>query len=139
MSYKTMRKKIDVLILNGMGHNFPNIPVRVPGAPKEGKPELYVAYYILEGEGRQAELGLKSINRHVGILQLDALMVDNLGYGELDEIGAYLQTLFDKKTFQLDDGGILRFRVASIKDINEEHGFIRKMVSIPYIRDDPKT
>lgn len=138
MSDATMRKKIDEMIINFMALNYPAVPVKIPGIRFKDK-QTYLAYWILEGEGRQAEIAKKSTNRHVGVLQIDVLTLENRGFGDLDEISDAIAPIFSKQTKQLEDSAILRFRVASAKNINANNGYIRKMISIPYWRDEPKT
>lgn len=139
MSYSSMRQKVDSVIINGLSTNYPGMALMIPGVRFTKSPDTYVAFWYLEGDGMQAEIGYTSINRHIGILQLDVVTLENLGFGELDEIAQYLASLFNKKTFSLTDSAILRFRVPSFKDIPATEGRNRKMVSIAYWRDEPKS
>lgn len=137
MSEDTQRAWIEERLINSL----PLAPVEadveinnVKFKTRDGVP--YLTYFILGGDGKQAELVQGGYERHVGVLQIDVLVPENTGTGDLSRLAAWATKLFSRESVLLPDNARLRFRVGSHTYLGVRDGLARRVVSVPYWRDE---
>lgn len=101
--------------------------------PGDKQPRVF--YQIMSGKGARANLGSK-VDRHVGELQLDIMVPEDTGNGLRDQIADFLSGIFNEAEAVLADNSRLHFKVPGSKEMGVKNGLSRKVVSVPFWRDD---
>lgn len=135
MSENSMRKWIENRLIDNMAVDHPTVGVKIPNV-KFDPGSAYVCYYILGGESQQITLGESAQIRHVGVIQFDAFVEQDTGLGTLNDLADYLGSLFQRTSGNLDDGDRLVLRTPVYKYMGEDDGYSRKVVTIPFYRDE---
>ena len=138
MSENSMRKFVETRLNTNMGITYPMWGVKIPNV-KFDTPDQYVAHTILEGDSQQTTLGNVAQVRHVGVLQIDVYVQTDSGTGTLNEVVDFVGGLFTRLSANLEDQARVVFRTAKSRNMGSHDGYERKVVSIPWYRDEVKT
>jgi hypothetical protein len=137
MSYESMRQKVEGTVQNGFGVTYPTIPIKFSNAPFTQPETMWITVHIVEGNAMPASMGIKAIDRHVGLVQIDVLAPINTGTAQADQVAEFAGNLFRRQNFVLTDGAYVRFKVPQYRYMGEDNGFARFMMRIAYWRDEP--
>ena len=138
MSEDSMRQWVEDTLITQMGANYPNWGVKIPNVKFE-RDGNYVDYNILEGDSQQTTLGPVASTRHVGVLQLNVMVVQNTGQGEMNAVVASLGSWFGRAGVTLVDCARLVTRTPSPRWMGTSDGYAWKAISIPFYRDEEFT
>jgi len=135
MSQDAQRAYTENRLINLLAINHPTVTLEIPNTKQTGTPP-YLAYSILEGDGKQAELVPGGYERHVGVLQIDILYPENKGTGDATRLGDWLVRQFSRTAAILNDNSRLNFRTGTHREMGTSSGLYRRVFSIGYWRDD---
>lgn len=138
MSDSTQRRYIENRLKEHLTLTYPAVFFEFNNTkddPRDGQSRVF--YQIMTGKGVRANLGSK-VDRHVGELQLDILVPEDTGNGLRDQIADYLAGIFNENEAVLTDNSRLHFKVPGSKEMGVKNGLSRKVVSIPFWRDDDR-
>lgn len=136
MSSNSMRKYVENRLIDKMALLYPTWGVKVPNVKFE-VPNQYVDYFLLEGDSMQIILGNKTRVRQVGVLQIDVYVQEDSGMGDMNDVAQYVADTFMRRAARLEDSAAVTFKVPVFKDMGKFNGFYRKIVSVPWFRDEP--
>lgn len=136
MSADAQRAFIEKFLLNTFKSAHPTFKVLINNAISPKEMSRYVEYTDLAGDARQGELTGRSFDRAVGVLQIDIMVPEDSGSGELSRIGDWFNAMLKKQSFTLSDNSVLVFRVGSHRYIGVNSKMARQSFRIGYYRDD---
>lgn len=139
MSLDSHRKQAESAILSAMTAAYPSVKIKFQNANFRQPETPWIAFFMLDGKSLQANLGASSVDRHVGLVQIDVQVPNNSGTKNGNAIAEFCGNVFRKTRVVLDDGAVVRYRTPEFTSLGEQVGFYRIMCRVAYWRDEPST
>lgn len=98
----------------------------------------HIVLTILDGDSRPADIGNKTVDRHVGIVQIDVLIPEDSGSAPAKKMADYFGNAFRKIDVILEDGARLVTKIPEYKNMGTKNSFYRYVISIPFKRDEKR-
>lgn len=133
------REAITRRLVNSLAASqFASVRVKYPNQLfDEPQNELWASFNILWGDGVQASIGEPSVDRYVGLIQLDIYQPDNSGTKASNDLADYFSKLFRRYQIKPSPNNALTFRTPSLFFLgNTNRGFITTTVRVPFRRDE---
>lgn len=100
--------------------------------------ESYVAFSIVNGDGRQRELAGPddpALHRYGGHVQIDVLVPEGEGTAQARAMADVVSNGFRRQWVDTEDAGSLTFHTPVIRNLGTQQGRCRFVVSIRFTRD----
>jgi len=136
MSVESTRIAVETLFQAGMTTLFPLVPLIFPNADDNTPAGMHASIYLLEGRGHEANIGNRTVDRHVGIVQVTIACPVRSGTSQGNAVADGVGNMFRNKQLPLIDGALLRFRIPSFSFVADVAGYAHILVRIPYWRDE---
>lgn len=138
MSLDAHRESVESTLMARMAVTYPAVRIKFNNAPFVQPETAWIAVHIIDGSGMVTNLGRgRQIDRHVGQVQVDVLVSQNSGTKEGNLIAGFIGDIWRLQHVSLSDGAVVKYRVPNIMDSEDQGGFHRMILRVPYWRDEP--
>ena len=136
MSTETTRLAVETLFQSEMAAHLPEVTILYQNADSNAPQGLHVSLWLMEGRAHEANIGNRTVDRHVGVVQVTVAMPVRTGTSKGNQIADFVGLIFRNKQIRLEDGALLRFRIPSNSYQGDVGGYAHVTVRIPYWRDE---
>ena len=138
MSRDAHNKSFETTVASALAGTYPNVLIQYDNVPLEQPDGPWVATCLMDGRGRQMELGPVTTDRHVGFIQIDVLVPQLTGTAVCSQIAEFLGNAFRRQTVFGSDGCRIIYQVPQYITRGNNKGFYCICVRVPYWRDEPR-
>lgn len=139
MSFLAHNTTFENTVKSALTGAYPSVAIQYENVALQQPDGTWVSLALIDGPGRQVELGARTTFRHVGVAQIDVLVPQLSGTVAARTIAEFLGNAFRTQTVYGVDGCRIIYRAPEFTARGAHNGFYCIMVRIPYWRDEPRS
>lgn len=137
MSMDAHRQQAELTVQQAAATAYPAVLLAWENVPFTQPETTWMKTFLVEGRGFLTNLGRgRQIDRHVGLVQVDVMVPENVGTSPAIQLAEWAGKLFRLQTVSLADNAVVRYRVPEVANHGIQNGFFRTTMRVLYCRDE---
>lgn len=135
MSFEAERKKIETHLTTNW--SMTDVPLLFDNTNQKQPKGDFVLFRIVGSEGRQAEIVGQgaTLCRYIGLAQADVVVTQGSGHAKARQIADSVADIFRRQQIVDDAGGVITFKIPSVRPLGVIGDRFRIVVTLSYMRD----